>query len=41
MIVNYIKHQKEHHKTVSFAEEYKAFLKENGLIIDEDYFLKD
>ena len=40
-IINYIKNQKEHHKTVSFEEEYRQFLEENGVEIDEKYFLKD
>lgn len=40
-IVNYIRNQKEHHKIVSFEEEYRAFLIENGIIINEEYFLKD
>jgi REP element-mobilizing transposase RayT len=31
----YIKNQKEHHKTVEFEEEYKALLKENGIEYDE------
>ncbi|MDR2814420.1 MAG: IS200/IS605 family transposase [Prevotellaceae bacterium] len=40
-IINYIKNQKEHHKTVNFAEEYRQFLIDNGIDIDERYFLKD
>lgn len=40
-IMEYIKNQKEHHKVVSFEEEYRAFLKENRVEIDERYFLKD
>ena len=40
-IVNYIRNQKGHHKRVSFAEEYRAFLEENGIPIREEYFLKD
>ena len=40
-IVNYIKGQKEHHKKVSFEEEYRNFLIENGVDIDERYFLKE
>ena len=40
-IINYITNQKEHHKTVSFEEEYKQFLIDNGIEIDERYFLKD
>ena len=41
MIVNYITHQKEHHQKLTFVEEYRAFLQENGVTIDERYFLKD
>ncbi|MDR0695131.1 MAG: IS200/IS605 family transposase [Prevotellaceae bacterium] len=40
-IFNYIKNQKAHHKTVRFEEEYRCFLTENGIDIDERYFLKD
>jgi REP element-mobilizing transposase RayT len=40
-IINYIKNQKEHHKTISFEEEYRRFLIDNGIEIDERYFLKD
>jgi REP element-mobilizing transposase RayT len=40
-IVNYIKNQKEHHKTVSFETEYRQFLTDNGIEIDEKYFLKE
>jgi putative transposase len=40
-IINYIKNQKEHHKSVSFEEELRSFLIENGMEIDEHYFLKE
>ncbi len=40
-ISNYITNQKEHHKTITFEEEYRAFLKENEIEIDERYFLKN
>lgn len=40
-IVGYIMRQKEHHHKVTFAEEYRSFLEENGIKIDETYFLKD
>jgi putative transposase len=40
-IIDYIKNQKEHHKKFSFEEEYRQFLMENGIDIDERYFLKD
>lgn len=41
MIIGYIMKQKEHHRRTTFADEYRAFLEENGIIIDERYFLKD
>ena len=41
VIANTIMNQKEHHKRVSFLEEYRAFLEENGVAIREEYFLKD
>ncbi len=41
VIIDYIMNQKEHHKKVSFEEEYREFLIENGIEIDERYFLKD
>ncbi|NDV45752.1 IS200/IS605 family transposase [Paludibacter sp. 221] len=34
-IINYIKNQREHHKTVTFRDEYEAFLKEMELKLDE------
>ena len=37
MIVNYIKKQKEHHKKVTFEDEYRALLTEHGIIWDERY----
>ena len=40
-ITGYIMQQKEHHKRITFAEEYRTFLVENGIVIDERYFLKD
>ena len=40
-IVGYIMKQKEHHKKITFVEEYRAFLIENGIAIDERYFLRD
>jgi REP element-mobilizing transposase RayT len=35
MIINYIKNQREHHKKISFRDEYVAFLKEMKLELDE------
>lgn len=40
-IVGYIMKQKEHHRKITFAEEYRAFLMENNITIDERYFLSD
>lgn len=37
MIVDYIKKQKEHHKTTSFEDEYRELLKEHGIAWDEKY----
>ena len=39
MIINYVKNQKEHHKTESFLDEYKRLLAENGIEFDEKYLL--
>lgn len=41
LIVNYIMKQKEHHKVKTFAEEYRAFLMENGLVFDERHRLRE
>ena len=35
MIINYIKNQREHHKKQTFKDEYMAFLKKMGLVLDE------
>ena len=37
-IINYIKNQKEHHRHVSFVEEYRAWLIENGVDESAPYF---
>jgi len=37
-IIDYIKNQQEHHKIISFEEEYKNLLFEYGIIPDEKYF---
>ena len=39
IIINYIKNQKEHHKTETFFDEYKRLLIENGIEFDEKYLL--
>ena len=38
-LIEYVKHQKEHHKKVSFKEEYIALLKEHQIEFDEKYLL--
>ena len=38
-IVEYIKSQKEHHRTESFFDEYKRLLVENAVTFDERYLL--
>ena len=40
-VKQYIMNQKEHHKVCSFEEEYRKILAENGISINEKYFLKD
>jgi len=37
--INYIASQKEHHKTVSFQDEFVSFLKRAKIKYDEKYFL--
>ena len=39
MIINYIKNQKEHHRSENFYAEYKRLLVENGIEFDEKYLL--
>jgi putative transposase len=36
-VITYIKNQKEHHKKVSFMDEYKSLLDEYGIEYDEKY----
>ncbi len=38
MIIEYIKNQREHHKIISFIDEYRKLLVEHGIEIDERYF---
>ena len=38
-LIRYIKHQKEHHKRVSWPEELKALLQEHGIAFNEKYLL--
>ena len=37
VVKNYIIQQKEHHKTITFQDEYRRFLKEYGIAYDEQY----
>jgi len=37
-IIEYIINQQEHHKKLSFEEEYRALLAEYGVVIDERFF---
>ena len=39
MIINYIKNQKEHHKSETFYDEFKRLLIENEIQFDEKYLL--
>ena len=39
-VIEYINNQKEHHKKVSFIEEYRQWLIEMGASPDEPYFPK-
>jgi hypothetical protein len=34
-VIEYIKNQKEHHKNITYKEEYIALLKEFGIEFDE------
>ena len=36
-VMEYIANQEEHHKTVTFQEEYRRLLKKNGVNFDERY----
>ncbi len=36
-LIEYIKSQEEHHKVVSFREEYEAMLKKAGLVLNPAY----
>jgi putative transposase len=37
-LIEYIKNQQEHHKKISFEEEYRKLLQEYGIIPDERFF---
>jgi hypothetical protein len=38
-LIEYVKNQQEHHKKITFREEYIALLKEHGIEYDEKYLL--
>ena len=40
-VINYIKNQEQHHRKVTFIEEYKSFLKAYEIEFDERYILKE
>ncbi|HPX75275.1 MAG TPA: hypothetical protein PLW77_01695 [Bacteroidales bacterium] len=39
--IDYIKNQREHHKKEDFKTEYRRFITESGIDINEKYFLTD
>jgi REP element-mobilizing transposase RayT len=39
-VLKYIKNQQDHHKTESFSNELRRLIEEEGIDIDERYFLK-
>lgn len=39
MIMNYIRNQKEHHKTENYKQEFRRLLEENDVDFDEKYLL--
>ena len=39
--IDYIRNQQEHHRKISFEEEYRAFLDAYGLEYDSRYYLSD
>lgn len=41
IVIEYIKNQREHHKHETFQEEYRKLIIENGIDIEEQYFLTD
>lgn len=40
-VINYIKNQEEHHKKLTFLDEYKSFLKTYDVAFDERYILRE
>lgn len=41
IVRNYIMNQKEHHRAEPFEQEYRQFILDHGVEIDERYFLED
>jgi putative transposase len=39
--IHYIQTQEQHHRTVSFREEYEEFLRENGIEFNEKYVFSE
>jgi putative transposase len=37
--VRYITRQREHHRKITFAEEYRKFVEKHGLVLDDRYLL--
>jgi putative transposase len=40
-VINYIKNQEEHHKKLTFLDEYKSFLNAYDVAFDERYILRE
>ncbi|MCX6149028.1 MAG: IS200/IS605 family transposase [Ignavibacteriales bacterium] len=40
-VINYIKNQEQHHKKITFTEEYKSWLKAYNIEFDERYILRE
>ncbi|MCX6151337.1 MAG: IS200/IS605 family transposase [Ignavibacteriales bacterium] len=40
-VINYIKNQEQHHKKITFTEEYKSWLKAYNVEFDERYILRE
>lgn len=40
-VINYIKNQEQHHKKITFMDEYKSFLKTYDVAFDERYILRE
>lgn len=38
-LIEYVKNQQEHHKNISFRQEYRSLLEENGIEFNEKYLL--